>query len=221
MPLIVYVIVPTTFANLSHPAAIPVLGSISDINDQLIKSPGKLVFHLVPEVFVSHGRSLSHHPDFSFERLALSVYDSIPRIVDREYSRLSASVYPVRKGVDAYAFVLANPRPPKAMFVEKWPPPISGMFDRYTFLHIGYNVTSDGDWLGATGVTENGDSQESRIWRLYDEEPLALVKTVLEFALKLARKADVEWRVTIAKSGPMSAFEFEGENTIICTLAGH
>jgi mediator of RNA polymerase II transcription subunit 13 len=211
LPLIVYVIVPNTFANLSHPSAAHVLSTMSDINDSLYNAPGRLTFHLIPEVFVSHSRSLSHNPDFGLERLALSVYDSVPRIVDREHSRLSSKLYSVRESIDAHAFVLANPRP-KVHFVEKWPPPTASVFDRYAFLHVAYGVSTDGEWVTTSVITENGDKQENRIWRIEEDEPfVTLVKNVLDFTLKIARKADVEWRVTISKSGAMSTPEFEGE----------
>ena len=214
LPLIVYVIVPNTFANLSHPSAAHVLNTMSEINDSLYNAPGKLIFHLIPEVFVSHSRSLSHNPDFGLERLALSVYDSVPRIVDREHSRLSSKIYSVRESIDAHAFVLANPRP-KVIFVEKWPPPTASMFDRYAFLHVAYGVSTDGEWVTASVITETGDKQENRIWRIEEDEPfMALVKSVLDFTLKVARKADVDWRVTISKSGAMSTPEFEGREDL-------
>lgn len=214
LPLIVYVIVPNTFANLSHPSAAHVLNTMSDINDSLYNAPGRLIFHLIPEVFVSHSRSLSHNPDFGLERLALSVYDSVPRIIDREHSRLSSKLYSVRESIDAHAFVLANPRP-KVLFVDKWPSPTASVFDRYAFLHVAYGVSTDGEWVTASVITETGDKQENRIWRIEEVEPLvALVKNVLDFTLKIARKADVEWRVTISKSGAMSTPEFEGEENL-------
>lgn len=211
LPLIVYVIVPNSFANLSHPSAAQVLSTISEINDTLANCPGKLVFHLIPEVFVSHSRSLSHNSDFGLDRLALSVYDSVPRIVEREHSRLSVRTCSVRESVHAPAFVLASSRSAKAVFVEKWPPPTANILDRYAFLHVAYAVSPDGEWVAASVVTETGDEQESRTWKTEDVEPaLSLVKNVLEFTLNVASKADVEWRITVSKNGVMSTPEFEG-----------
>lgn len=221
-PLIVYVVVPNTFANLSHPAAAQVLATIAEVSGPRIAVPGTVVFMLIPEVFLSHARSLSQNSHFGMERLAQTVYDAFPRTVFRQHSRLSAKKNGADETFDAYAFALANRRQPKAMFVEKWPPPTSSMFDRYAFLHVAYNISASGEWAIATLVTETGDQLESQVWRIDEHDALnSIVRNVLDFVLKHAQRADVEWRITLSKSGPMSSLELNGSFTssllIVCT----
>ena len=167
---------------------------------------------LIPEVFLSHARSLSQNADFGMERLAQTVYDSFPRTVFRQHSRLSAKKNGADETFDAYAFALASRRPPKAMFIEKWPPPTSSMFDRYAFLHAAYNISANGEWVVATLVTETGDQLESQVWRVDEHDAFnSIVRNVLDFVLKHALRADVEWRITLSKSGPMSSLELNSE----------
>lgn len=209
-PLIVYVIVPNTFANLSHPAAAQVLATISDINSST-RGTAHIGFHLIPEVFVSHAKTLAHNQTFGMERLAMMVYDSIPRSTVRQHSRLSAQKYPTREDINAFAFSLAQRQPSNIVFAEKWPPPTASMFDRYSFLHVGYSVASNGEWVAAVVTTETGDGQESLVWEVDEHDEIgSIVRGVLEFTLKMARKADIEWRVTITKNEAMSAAELDG-----------
>jgi len=211
-PLIVFVIVPNTFADLSHPAAVSVLTTIAEVSSPRIVTPGTLVFRLIPEVFLSHARSLSQNGDFGMERLALSVYDAFPRTVYRQHSRLSAKKNGVDDIFDAFAFVLANRRPSKPIFVEKWPAPTSNIFDRYAFLHAAYCISANGEWVVAALVTESGDTLESQVWRVDEHDALnSIVKNVLDFVLKHALRADIEWRITISKSGIMSLTELNGK----------
>jgi hypothetical protein len=167
---------------------------------------------LIPEVFLSHSRSLSQNTDFGMERLALTVYDAFPRTVFRQYSRLSAKKNGADEIFDAFAFVLAGRRPPKPMFVEKWPPPSSNMFDRYAFLHAAYSISANGEWVIATLVTETGDDLESQVWRVDEHDALnSIVRNVLDFVLRHALRANVEWRITLCKSGIMSLTELNGK----------
>lgn len=212
-PLVVYVIVPNTFANVSHPAAAQVLATISDINSSLRGTSTCIAFHLVPEVFVSHSKSLAHNPTFGMERLVMMVYDSIPRNVTRQYSRLSAQTYPMRATTNAFAFSLAHRQPNKVAFTEKWPPPAASMFDKYDFLHVAYSVASSGEWVSAVAITETGDGQESTVWEVDEHDMVgSIVKGVLDFTLKMTRRAEVEWRVTITKNEAVSAAELDGKS---------
>jgi mediator of RNA polymerase II transcription subunit 13, fungi type len=167
---------------------------------------------LIPEVFLSHFRTLSQNVDFGMDRLAMTVYDAFPRTVFRQYSRLSAKKNGADEIFDAFAFVLAGRRPPKAVFVEKWPPPTSNMFDRYAFLHAAYNISANGEWVVASLVTGAGDDVESQVWRVDEHDALnSIVRNVLDFVLKHALRADVEWRITLSKSGIMSPTELNGK----------
>jgi mediator of RNA polymerase II transcription subunit 13 len=210
--LVVYVIVPTTFANFSHPAASHVISVMADINEANSNTPGRLLFHLVPEIFVFHSATLSQVKDFGMEQLTLSVYDSIPQITERQHSRLSNKSHQMHEINDAHAFILANRKPTKPNFVENWPPPVATMFDQYNFLHIAYDISADGEWVIAAVVTERGEDTQTHVWKVDDNESIPFaVKSVLDFTMKEARKANVEWRVTISKNGPMLALELDGE----------
>lgn len=213
-PLVVYIIIPNTFANLSHPAAANIFQVISDISSSFGPSSGRVHFHLVPEVFISHSQSLAHNQLFSLERLVLAVYDAIPRFSDRQHSRLSAHRKPARERMSAHAFALAYESTPKVFYVEQWPAPPSNILDRYTILHIGYGVSKDGNWVVASAISQHGDEQENQIWEgegvVYSDPAQAIVRRVFDFAMRFSRRADVEWRVVISRLGPMPEAELAG-----------
>jgi mediator of RNA polymerase II transcription subunit 13 len=171
-------------------------------------------FLLIPEVFVSHAKALAHNQTFGMERLAMMVYDSIPRSMVRQHSRLSSQKYVGREDTDAFAFSLARRQPSKIMFAEQWPPTTASIFDRYHFLHVGYSVTLNGEWVAAVATTETGDGQESLVWEIDEHDAIgsigSIVRGVLDFTFRIAGKADIEWRVTITKNDVMSAAELDG-----------
>lgn len=209
-PLIVYVVVPNTFANFSHPSASHVISVMADVNESNNNTPGRLLFHLIPEIFVFHSATLSQVKDLGMDRLTLSVYDSIPHVVERQYSRLSNKGHQLREYNDAHAFTLSNRRPNKPNFVESWPPPTATMFDQYSFLHVAYDISVDDEWVIAAVITESGEGTQTRVWKVDDNELVSFaVKCVLEFTLKEAKRANVEWRITISKNGPMLAPEVD------------
>ncbi|KAG8836237.1 hypothetical protein FRC17_008973 [Serendipita sp. 399] len=215
--LVVYVIVPNSFTTLTHPAAFGVLNAISDLNEIQSLRSGKVVFHVVPEVFVSHFKAFSHNPNFGMERIVLSVYDSIPILVERRHSRLSAGRHHTRDLAPAFAFKLSNRSTVKATFVERWPPPVATIFDRYAFIHVAYSLSPDGEWLVAFVCTENGDAEDVEVWRIEEPENLSLiVRNVLELTMKFAKRADLDWRVTITKVGLVTQTELdEGSTTFL------
>ena len=204
-------VVPNSFANLQHPSSLAVLGAIADMTDSLTHSPRRLLFRLIPEVFVSHQKTLAHNPNFSPDRVALAIYDAIPRVVKRQHSHLSSKHQPPQDKLATPAFTLDVRKQIKASFVEKWPPPPADIFDRYAFMHVAYALSVDGEWLTASVVTERGDMQENELWKLDDADSFtSIARLVLDFALCAARQADVDWRMTIGKSGTMGASELDG-----------
>lgn len=209
-PLVVYVVVPNSFANLQHPSALAVLGVMAEVTDSLAHEPRRLLFRLIPEVFVSHQKTLARNLNFSLDKVALAVYDAIPRVIERQHSRISSKLYASRDKLDAYAFTLGARKQIKATLVERWPPPAADVFDRYTFMHVAYASSVDGEWLTASVVTERGDMQENAVWKLDDVDPFtSIARLVLDFTLSTAKQADIDWRVTIGKSDAMSAPELD------------
>ncbi|KAG8822784.1 hypothetical protein FRC19_005231 [Serendipita sp. 401] len=208
--LVAYVVVPNGFANLTHPSALGVLSTISDINEFQSLRSGRVIFRLVPEVFVSHFKALSHSANFGMERIVLSVYDSIPISAERQHSRLSANRYQAQELTPAFAFKLSSRSTTRARFVERWPPPIATIFDRYAFVHIAYSLSPDGEWLVAFVCTENGDAEETEVWRIDDSENYSsIVRHVLDLVFKFVKRADLDWRVTVTKAGLIPQAELD------------
>ena len=179
----------------------------------------QIIFQFVPAYVTtgSLGNPASH--DVDLDLICFSVYNRILQPVDRLISRrFSEHAEKDREYIYDPAFALA--RPPHSNIALLWQAPARSLdvVDRHALLHVGYQVTPCGKWILAASVDQRGEAHDIGVW-LTEGEPSEtnLVSQVWDFALQFARKASVEWRVAIAKLGPMGGGELEGKVVHIYT----
>jgi len=108
------------------------------------------------------------------------------------------------------AFSLARPIHTKVQFVRQFPALSLDVVDR-TLLHVGYQLSRCGKWLLACCVDQRGEAHDVTVWLLPSDLPETFIAQHLwTFAVNVAKRASVEWRIVIAKLGPMDGRELEG-----------
>ncbi|TFY55040.1 hypothetical protein EVJ58_g8500 [Rhodofomes roseus] len=180
----------------------------------------RILFHFVPEAFPAGALSDPRYKHEGLESFVAAVYDRLLQPVERPVSpQLAAHIGPTRAFFQAPAFSLAsalpgrkssaNHRDPVGItFMLESHPRSLDVVNRHMLFHVGYSVTPCKRWLLAAGVDERGDSHELGAWLLPDESVDAfIVKQVWSFARTCTARASVEWRVSLAKLGSMSATE--------------
>jgi len=153
--------------------------SLRDIQAQLSSSSNtplspRLIFHTVPlaQVIEEEGSSLSSPSSLaSLERTALAMYDRLPVQIDRLIPRRMfpddlpppSSSSSVNTNVSSFvahpAYHLARTQAPPMQFTLTWPPPTLNLLDRHSFLHLGYGISGNGEWLCAMVVDERGQKR--------------------------------------------------------------
>lgn len=175
-------------------------------------SEAQIEFQFVPEDiitnFVEH--SALHERDLLY--MCHSVYERILQPVDRCMSRkFFEHGERVRNYFQEPVFTIARPVYNKVQFVREAPVRSLDVVDRHTLLHVGYQVSPCGKWIMAACIDQRGESHELGLWLTQtDSVETQIVNQVWEFTLKFARKANVEWRIVIAKLGTMGEGELEG-----------
>jgi len=90
-------------------------------------------------------------------------------------------------------------------------------------MHVGYQLSVCGKWLVAACIDQRGEAHDVGTWLTHSSEDSQeielseeayMVKKVWEFALSFANKANVEWRIAVAKYGTMGETELDGEYSI-------
>ena len=142
---------------------------------------------------------------------ACSIYNRILSPVDRVMSEQALNGLRMRDFFLEPAFSLARPLHTKVQFVRQFPALSLDVVDRHTLLHVGYQLSSCGKWLLACCVDQRGEAHDVTVWLLPSESPETFIAQHLwTFAVNLAKRASVEWRIVIAKLRPMDVREFEG-----------
>lgn len=147
---------------------------------------------------------------------ACSIYNRILSPVDRVMSRqVILNTLRTRDFFLEPAFSLARPLHTKVQFVRQFPALSLDVFDRHTLLHVGYQLSSCGKWLLACCVDQRGEAHDVTVWLLPSESPESFIAQHLwTFAVNIAKRASVEWRIVIAKLGSMDAREHEGSSSL-------
>jgi mediator of RNA polymerase II transcription subunit 13 len=168
--------------------------------------------HFLPErvVFGCCDKSTSTNPDLHL--LCFTVYDRVLRPVDRQMSRrFFEHGTRTRDHFQETAFALARPVDTRVKYHRLNPMRPSDVVDRHTMLHIAYQWTSCGKWVVAAVIDQRGETYASDVW-LFDSScgEKGLVDLVWGFAVKFGRRANVGWRLVIAKLGGLSDRELDG-----------
>ncbi|KAG9091352.1 hypothetical protein FRC07_011870 [Ceratobasidium sp. 392] len=192
-----------------------------------------ITVHLVPATTV-----FNHHaapPDLrqQLEFTALSVYERIQRSVGKRIRREILQLsFPSHTQVQVPAFTIARTLTPRFRFSMDWPDKQRETMDRHMFLHVAYTFSKSRRWLCAACVDERGEAHETKVWRVSgvseDEDEGDLedelvdrdsrmnkyVNLVWRFATRFAKRAGIEWRLVICRTGVMGVEELEAWNTI-------
>jgi mediator of RNA polymerase II transcription subunit 13, fungi type len=210
--------------------ASPVLRQVFSAVKKALKthSEAQILFQFVPEQLIL---SYMGNPSANFsdlEAFCASLYDRILLPVNRQMSRrLFEHSESVCRYFQEPAFTLARPMHTKVSFIRAPRAPLDVM-DRYTFVHIGYQVSPCGKWILAACVDQRGEAHDLGVWltqtpgeggesEVEVSKETFLVKKVWEFAIQFAKRANAEWRLVLSKLGAMGEIEVEG-GIDLCSL---
>ncbi|KAG7446038.1 uncharacterized protein BT62DRAFT_1076435 [Guyanagaster necrorhizus] len=195
----------------------PTMRQLFSVVRKASASHPQMLFHFVPEQIL-YFESNSH-----FEDLCGSIYDRILVPVVRSMSRKLSQAGEVTKFLEDPAFVLAR-TPEESKVVYSGPKAdatamILGVMDKGTFLHVGYGVSECGKWIFASCNDQRGDGHNLGVWLTSKgggeanegevDEMTFLVHKVWDFTARFAKKANIEWRIVIAKLGSMGEGELD------------
>jgi mediator of RNA polymerase II transcription subunit 13 len=175
-------------------------------------SDAQIHFQFVPEDMTHSCSSNSPSRHSEIDLLCFSVYDRLLRTVDRQMSRrLFICGERTRKYFQDPAFALARPLQTSVSFLRQTSPQSLDVVDRHTLLHVGYEITPCKKWILACCVDQRGEAHQIGVWLYGENENYNdAVRKIWEFTVEFARRANVEWRIVIAKLGAMSVDELDG-----------
>jgi mediator of RNA polymerase II transcription subunit 13, fungi type len=125
--------------------------------------------------------------------------------------RLSEHEEKVQNRVQEFAFTLARPVYNRVKLLWQAPARSLDVVDRHTLLHVAYQTTACGKWILAACIDERGEAHDIGVWLTQSESnETYVVDQVWSFAMQFARRANIEWRIAIAKLGSMKGTELNG-----------
>ncbi|KAL4241286.1 Mediator of RNA polymerase II transcription subunit 13 [Abortiporus biennis] len=210
--IVFYIVTPPSIINLTSPTLRHVLSAIKRIKKS---SPiPHILFHFVPKAFLSSADDDAFTRSSGLDTFVHSVYDRILRPVYRGSARSDFYRQHSAEGSCEYlqdpAFTLARPLQTKIKLVREARTKSLDVADRYSLLHVGYRFTRDSKWLLASCVDQWGEAHDMKAWLIPDDEvDKFVVGRVWTFALSMAMKANVEWRLIITKHGSLNCNEFD------------
>ncbi|KAF9004956.1 hypothetical protein BDZ89DRAFT_1169049 [Hymenopellis radicata] len=180
-------------------------------------SDSHILFQFIPE------QILRSEYNSHLDSLCLSLYDRILVPVVRSMSRKLFQVGEVKKHLEDPAFVLARtPQQSKVIYspLKTESPSVSlDVMEKGTFLHVGYAISDCGKWLFASCVDQRGEGHDLGVWLTVKggggdpdtevDEMTFLVSKVWDFTSRFAKRANIEWRIVIAKLGSMEEPELD------------
>jgi mediator of RNA polymerase II transcription subunit 13, fungi type len=208
-PMVFYIITPTRMMNLASPPLRQVFSAMKKVKKTYPDAP--ILMSLLPGSLIQgalHNPALHHA---GLEILANSVYDRAVLPVDRSMSRvLLPTGDKVRALFSEPAFALPRTQRKISYSLEAHPSTLD-VLDRHYMLHVGYRVSECGKWLFAACIDARGDAHDLKAWLMPDNDPdQFVVDNVWEFAMSVATKAHVEWRIVVSKLGTIGIAESEG-----------
>jgi mediator of RNA polymerase II transcription subunit 13, fungi type len=205
-----YIAVPSSIICISNQTLRQVFSAVK--RAQKMHPAEHILFQFIPAqaVYSLKFSSADRGGVFAF---ACSIYNRILTPVDRVMSPRQDmdNSLRIRDFFQEPAFSLARPLHTKVQFVRQFPALSLDVVDRHTLLHVGYQFSSCGKWLFACCVDQRGEAHDLTVCLLPSESPETFTAQHLwTFAVNVAKRASVEWRIVIAKLGPMDIREFEG-----------
>ena len=99
--------------------------------------------------------------------------------------------------------------------MRQFPALLLDVVDRYTLLHVGYQLSHCGKWLLACCVDQRGEAHNVTIQLLPSDLPeMFIAQHLWTFAMNVMKWASVEWWIVIAELRPMDGRELEGLSLI-------
>ncbi|KZV86841.1 hypothetical protein EXIGLDRAFT_724415 [Exidia glandulosa HHB12029] len=207
--VVFYIAIPQSMMTLSSLFLRNILGVAAQhmkLPNGAVLDPDRMLIHLLPEAAILDS-SL-----FPVTSVVGSVYDRLPRIVERHAARpFFKRGLAWRSAFDAASFTLAR-RPGQTKVNLQWDWPIRHLdvVEKNTFLHVAYRISQCRNWVFFAATDERGESHSLMTWAYSpDTTLLELVQDVWKRAMDLAGRASVSWRLVIAKSGSMGREEYE------------
>ncbi|KAJ2926208.1 hypothetical protein H1R20_g10879, partial [Candolleomyces eurysporus] len=214
LPIVILLFVPVTVMTMASPVLRQILYSLKKALSGLKES--QIIFHLVPD---SHLFDIEHSPKGYplLDELCSALYNRVPVSVERNLSRrmLGTSTGTTMLFQEP-SFSLARPQRTKVTYVRSTHSSLD-VVDRFTLLHVGYQVSPCKKWVFASCIDQRGEMYDLGLWLMHLEDEnedesdegyeASVIGKVWTFTLEFARKANVEWRIVIAKLGLMSPTE--------------
>lgn len=209
--MVFYIVIPLHAVNLTSQLLRQIFSAIRKAKKTY--ADASLLFHLIPEPFLNGNMDNPTMRHRGFEVLADAVYDRIPVVATRTTARTLTPDAPRMQALfQGPAFTLARPLSRKATFRLEARPSSLDVMDRMSILHVGYHWSTCGKWLLAACIDQRGETHELKAWLIPSDGVEAfVVSNVWALALHVAAKANVEWRIVIAKLSFMDEAEVEGE----------
>ncbi|KAG1846505.1 mediator complex subunit 13 C-terminal-domain-containing protein [Suillus tomentosus] len=206
--LVFYIAIPDLAIGLSSPLLREIFSFVKQT--QAKRSEAPILFQFVPEHLISSSESPSSE-NSEIDALCYATYRRMLKPVERSMSRRFSDKSETVAYFQEQPFVLARPSS-TVHFAQTTPARSLDVMDRHTFLHVGYRFSACGKWLFAACVDQRGETYDLGTWLIQDEIETSAVVQVWNFALQFAKRANVEWRIVIAKLGSMTVSELEGWN---------
>lgn len=204
--LVFYIAIPDLAIGLSSPLLREIFSFVKQT--QAKRSEAPILFQFVPEHLIASSESPSSE-NSEIDALCYATYRRMLKPVERSMSRRFSDKSETVAYFQEQPFVLARPSN-TVQFAQTTPARSLDVMDRHTFLHVGYRFSACGKWLFAACVDQRGETYDLGTWLIQDEIETSAVVQVWNFALQFAKRANVEWRIVIAKLGSMTVSELEG-----------
>lgn len=177
----------------------------------------RVLFQFVPETLPTGALADPRCSHEGLDAFVGVVYDRLLQPIERSAStQLASHMMPTRGYFQSPAFSLASSLPSRkdeGTINFTFEPRLSSLdlVNRHMLFHVGYTITPCKRWLLAASVDERGDNHDFGSWLLPDESVDAFIaKQVWTFAQTGMAQASVEWRVAVAKLGPLGVAELDG-----------
>ncbi|KAH7912441.1 mediator complex subunit 13 C-terminal-domain-containing protein [Hygrophoropsis aurantiaca] len=201
--LVFYIVIPDSAMSLSSPLLRQVFTAVKNV--QRTYSEAHIHFQFVPECLVQCANQ-----DADMEALCYSVFQRILCPVDRYMSRrLFDHGERSRSYFQEPLVTIARPLVTRVQFTQQTPADTLDVIDRHTLLHIGYSMSECGKWLLAACIDQRGEAYDLSAWLTQEESESAAIGQLWDFAQRIARKANIEWRMVFTKLGSMSVSELD------------
>ncbi|KAH6915454.1 mediator complex subunit 13 C-terminal-domain-containing protein [Coprinopsis sp. MPI-PUGE-AT-0042] len=214
IPIVIFVIIPESMMALSSTPLRQLFGAIT--RAKIGFTSRQLVFHLVPQRVVSDIEE-SHRRYSILDTLCYSLYDRVRVTIPRRVSPSMPTIGLRHQHFQEFAYTVARPLVPKVVYTRETHPSLD-VLDRFTLLHVGYKLSPCQKWVLVSVIDQRGECFEQELFFIPQDDPEVegelgqaayIAHHVLDFAFKVARRTDIEWRIVITKLGLMTPSELD------------